>query len=95
MREKEKIITLLEKAYYLAMQKTGGFSDHFLIIDDFQEALKNSIQKIKNEEYQVIDDLIAWFEPTYDWDDFVGDVELGNEIYSVLNQIKKGNWFCP
>ena len=82
----------LNEAVNAASKYTGGWSDNFYLAEDFYEALKEATEKLKKGDTSKLGDLFLWFFPTYDWDDFVGDVELGNEIFE-LYQLR--NKFVP
>jgi hypothetical protein len=50
--------------------------------------LVDRISKLESGEESVIEDLWIWFAPTCQWDDFVGNIDLGERIFQRLNRIK-------
>jgi hypothetical protein len=85
----ENLIALLSEAYQMALEYEGGYSDNFFNATEFQQALAESIENLKNDNYvSEIKKLVAWFSPSCDWDDLVGDEEMGNKVFSELLKIK-------
>ncbi len=74
-------------------------SEHFYCVEHFQNALGNSVKRIEEKDNSVVaplisenDDpfmasLISWFTPTFDWDDFVGDTDLGSVWTEIDNNL--------
>ena len=89
--KKELLFKLLDEAQEIAGKYTGGYSSAFLSAEEFHIALKESIIKLKNGDKQQLNRLHIWFAPTCTWDDFVGNtgIELGNEIYEIIDEIVK------
>ena len=87
----QKLLILLDEAEQLVGQFTGGYSNRFIGAEEFHSALKISIQKLREGETTEIETLWIYFAPTCSWDDFVGleGMELGNEIFELLDAIKK------
>jgi len=86
---RNNLIEKLEEAVEITGNCNDNYSDHFSNIDDFYQAMKNALDKIKSGDNSVLNSLTAWFVPSYDWDDFVGDVELGNKIFKLLIKFNK------
>ena len=47
--------------------------------------------KLEKGDDSVLEDLWIWFAPTCQWDDFVGDVDLGERIYQKIIKLKKAS----
>ena len=47
--------------------------------------------KLEKGDDSVLEDLLIWFAPTCQWDDFVGDVDLGERIYQKIIKLKKAS----
>ncbi len=84
MKPDNELIEKIEIAIKMVAQSPDNWSDHFSSTEDFHRAMKDALEKLRSGDNSVINSLIAWFVPSYDWDDFVGDVDLGNEIYDLL-----------
>ena len=84
----EFIIKDLKKAKQILAEYSGGHSGKYLSAEEFYIDLSDRIAKLENGDESVIDDLWIWFAPTCQWDDFVGDVELGERIFQKLSQLK-------
>lgn len=54
---------------------------------EFHSNLCIAIKKLEVGDQSVISDLWIWFTPTFDWDDFGRDVNLGEKIYQQLNNL--------
>ncbi|MCT4581767.1 MAG: hypothetical protein N4A35_10145 [Flavobacteriales bacterium] len=85
----DELIVLLEEAIQNLEDEGNGYSDHFINLDAFINAIKKSKKTLLVGDFSVIKDLELWFSPTSDWDDFNGDEDLGNQIFSIIldNQI--------
>ncbi len=83
---KQELIEELQKALVLIRKSPKNWSDHFISSNSFYEAMKDAIKRLKANDDSKIASLVSWFMPTYDWDDFVGDLELGNKIFKLLIQ---------
>jgi hypothetical protein len=86
----DKLCLLLDQAEKLSSKFSGGYSIHFLSAEEFHLALSESIKKLKNGKKGEITNLISWFAPTCDWDDFIaGDgSDIANEIFELLCKLK-------
>ncbi len=82
------LITDLKKAEKILSEYSGGYSGEYLSTEEFHEDLIDRIKKLENGDESVIEDLWIWFAPTCQWDDFVGDIDLGERIFQRLNKIK-------
>ena len=87
----KKLIVDLDKAEKIVSEYSGGYSGEFIGAEEFHEALRKHIQKLKKGDTSVLNDLWVWFAPTCQWDDFVGNegIDLGNRIFERLNKLKK------
>jgi len=83
------LIADLKKAEKILSQYSGGYSGEHLSAEEFHKDLVDRINKLENGDISVIEDLWIWFAPTCQWDDFVGNVDLGERIFQQLNKIKK------
>jgi hypothetical protein len=90
MTELEKLHKLLDEADKLSGQYTGGYSNQFLSAQEFNSELSKSILKLKSGDKDEICKMYVWFAPTSTWDDYIGaeGVELGNEIFELLSELK-------
>ena len=79
----------LKKAQRILSKYSGGYSGEHASAEDFLRDLIDRTTKIESGDLSVIDELWGWFAPTCQWDDFVGDIELGERIFQKLNRIKK------
>jgi len=86
-----KLIDLLDKAEKLASEFQGGYSGQFLSVQEFHQALFDSINKFKQGDRTQLDKLYFWFLPTSCWDDFIGKdgQDLANEISGLLSTLTK------
>jgi hypothetical protein len=94
MTETEKLrqlYDLLDKAIVLTLKFSGGHSNNFLSTEEFNSALYDSVDKLKNGDNDQISKLYYWFAPTCDWDDLTHreGQDLGNEIFYLLEHFKK------
>jgi hypothetical protein len=85
----KSLIELLHKAEIELSKWSGGYSAEYLSAEEFHSDLKDRITRLEKGDNSVIEELWVWFAPTCQWDDFVGDVNLGNLIFEKLNEIKK------
>lgn len=88
LKEITILIGLLEKAASLVSEYRGAYSGGHLSAEDFHRDLLASIGKLKNGRIVVLEDLWIWFAPTCQWDDLVGDVNLGNEVFNQIEKVK-------
>lgn len=86
--ELKNVIGLLKKAYDETLPYTGGYSDNFMGIEEFRAALKQATEKLEKEDYGDLIKLLSWFAPTYDWDDFSDNSDLGHDIYVSLQKVE-------
>ena len=82
------LISDLKKAEMILSQYSGGYSGEHLSAEEFHKDLVDRISKLESGEESVIEDLWIWFAPTCQWDDFVGNIDLGERIFQRLNRIK-------
>ena len=82
------LITDLEKAEKILSEYSGGYSGEHSSAEEFHTDLVDRIKKLENGDETVIEDLWIWFAPTCQWDDFVGEIDLGERIFQRLNKIK-------
>ena len=89
----KKLIDLLDRAEKLASEFQGGYSGQFLSVEEFHEALLESINKFKQGDITQLDKLHNWFLPTSCWDDFSGRAgqDLANEISNILSMFTRHN----
>ena len=85
----KELISDLKKAERIVSEYTGGYSGEHLSAEEFHKDLKERIERLEQGDESVIEDLWIWFAPTCQWDDFVGQIELGEKIFQKLNKIKK------
>lgn len=83
------LIDDLKRAEKILSQYSGGYSGEHDSAEHFHQDLKDRIQKLENGDESVLDDLWVWFAPTCQWDDFVGDAELGERIYGKVCRLRK------
>lgn len=81
---RDRLLKKLKLAVELSRKCPDNWSEHFSSSKEFYEAMKDAYKKLKDGDNSVVVDFISWFIPSYDWDDFVGDVDLGNDIYDLL-----------
>ena len=82
------LITDLKKAENILSEYYEGYSGEHLSAEEFHTDLVGRIKKLVNGDESVIEDLWIWFAPTCQWDDLVGDIDLGERIFQQLNKIK-------
>ncbi len=82
------LITDLKKAERILSEYSGGYSGEHLSTEEFYTDLVDRIKKLVNGDESVIEDLWIWFAPTCQWDDFFGDIDLGETIFQQLDKIK-------
>lgn len=84
----ECLIEDLKKAEKILSEYSGGYSGEHLSAEEFHKDLLDRIKKLEYGDNSVIEDLWVWFAPTCQWDDFVGNIELGERIFQKLDKIK-------
>ncbi|WP_090261293.1 hypothetical protein [Roseivirga pacifica] len=82
------LISDLKKAEKILSEYSGGYSGKHSSAEEFHTDLVDRIKKLENGNENVIEDLWIWFAPTCQWDDFVGEIDLGERIFQRLNKIK-------
>ncbi len=90
MNDQSKMNPLLEalkKAAHELSQYTGGYSTEFDSAEDFHQALVDRIKRLEAGDVAVLPELYIWFAPTSDWDDFVGDAAMGEQVFQLLHQV--------
>jgi len=80
------LISDLKKAEKILSEYSGGYSGEYWSAEEFHKDLVDRISKLENGDEAVIEELWTWFAPTCEWDDFVGDVNLGERIFQQLNK---------
>jgi len=85
----ELLINDLKKAEKILSEYSGGYSGEHLSAEEFHKDLLDRIKELEKGDENVIEDLWIWFAPTCQWDDFVGDIELGEKIFQQLDKMKK------
>ena len=88
---KSSLIKDLKKAAEILSEYSGGYSGEHLSAEEFHQDLVDRITKLENGDDSVLEDLWIWFAPTCQWDDFVGDVDLGERIYQKIIKFKKAS----
>jgi hypothetical protein len=76
----------LRKAYPLASEFRGGYSERFDSAESFTQALGTAISQLEHGDLGVLRKVSLWFLPTSDWDDLVGldGLELGQRVSDML-----------
>lgn len=90
MKDQEKLVPLLRQAatHWLALghQDIFGCDDYTDDLGNFCNRVAGSLVKgtLSEEDAERI-----WtiFAPTCQWDDSVGNVELGNQIFELVNKL--------
>lgn len=61
------------------------------------EFVAHARQQIANDVITQSEKAELWglFAPTCDWDDVIGDVELGNDIFAILDSAYRGDLHFP
>lgn len=85
---KRLLLLDLKIAEHELSQFSGGYSGKFDSAENFHKTLKRAITDFELGDESVINDLWNWFAPTCDWDDLVGDLNLGNRIFERLKELK-------
>ena len=84
----KNLITNLKQAEKILSEYSGGYSGEHLSAEEFHKDLVDRINKLEGGDNTVIEDLWIWFAPTCQWDDFVGDVNLGEKIFRQLDKLQ-------
>ena len=84
----KSLISDLKRAEKILSEYSGGYSGEHLSAEEFHKDLVDRINKLENGDKSVIEDLWIWFAPTCQWDDFVGNAELGEKIFQKIEKIK-------
>jgi hypothetical protein len=85
----KSLISDLKIAERKLSEYSGGYSNEHLSAEEFHIDLVDRIKKLELGDLSVIEDLWIWFAPTCQWDDFVGDINLGERVFQKLNRMKK------
>ena len=85
----KSLIKHLHKAEIELSNWSGGYSGEHFSAEEFRSDLRDRINRLEKGDRSVIEDLWIWFAPTCQWDDFVGDIKLGDIIFAKLNEIKR------
>jgi hypothetical protein len=85
----EALIADLKEAEKILSEYSGGYSGEHLSAEEFHRDILDRIKKLESGDESVIEDLWIWFAPTCQWDDFVGNIELGERIFQRLNKLKE------
>ena len=86
----KNLITNLKQAEKILSEYSGGYSGEHLSAEEFHKDLVYRINKLEGGDNTVIEDLWIWFAPTCQWDDFVGNVDLGEKIFRQLDKLQNG-----
>lgn len=87
----EKLLFDLNEAAQILSQYRGGYSGVYLSAEEFHTSLVERIKKLENGDRSVMDSLWVDFAPTCAWDDFVGNVEMGNRVFERLDKLNKNS----
>ncbi len=82
-KTKTKLISKLEIAINIAFHFPGYNGE------DFHSKLQYGLGRLNENNFQILNSLILWFTPTFDWDEFRGDSDLREEIYELLIDFQK------
>ncbi len=85
----ESLIVDLKKAEKILSEYSGGYSGEHISAEEFHKDILDRIKRLENGDKSVIEDLWIWFAPTCQWDDFVGNIELGERIFQKLDKLKE------
>jgi hypothetical protein len=85
----ESLIADLKKAEKILSEYSDGYSGQHLSAEEFHKDIVDRIKRLESGDESVIEDLWIWFAPTCQWDDFVGNIELGERIFQKLDKLKK------
>jgi len=85
----ESLIVDLKKAEKILSEYSGGYSGKHISAEEFHKDILERIKRLENGDKSVIEDLWIWFAPTCQWDDFVGNIELGERIFQKLDKLKE------
>lgn len=83
-----KLCELLEAAAVRFDALGDLIGSHYDSGAELAHYLRGRIQEIEAGKLSLVNkqELFGIFAPTSDWDDTVGDVALGNEIYALIKQ---------
>lgn len=74
------LIKDLKYAEKILSEYSGGYSGKHISAEEFHKDLMNRIEKLERNDESVLVDLCIWLAPTCQWNDFVGDIALGERI---------------
>lgn len=83
----KSLLTDLHQAATILSEYTGGYSGQYASAEEFHKDLVNKIQKLENGDKSVLHDLWHWFAPTCQWDDFVGDAALWEQLFQKIERL--------
>ena len=83
------LIKDLKKAEKILSEYSGGYSGEHISAEEFHKDLVDRVQRLEKGDESVLIDLWIWFAPTCQWDDFVGNIGLGERIFQKVRKLKK------
>lgn len=95
MEQKNESITRICELLLIAEQVLRGNPDLPMAYTRFNhpDELANEIQKhrdnIAKSDFSTVKELSGIFAPTSEWDDCVGESDLANEIYQLLEEMSR------
>lgn len=87
--DRKSLINDLHKALEILSEYSGEYAS----AEKFYCDLRDRVQKLEHGDDSVIAELQTWFTPTCQWDDFVGNISLGEHIFQKINGLKKAGSF--
>jgi len=84
----QSLINDLKEAEKILSEYSGEYSGQNFSAEEFHKNLKDRIFELENGNKAVLEDLWIWFAPTCQWDEFVGDVPLGERIFQQIITLK-------
>lgn len=83
-----ELIELLDEALLILKPLSGGYSGEYLTVEEFYSDLSVTVDRLKEGKPFDLNKLWGWFAPTCEWDDFVGDVELGQKVFDQIEKVR-------
>jgi len=83
-KDVKKLLALLKEAVENLRVNGEGYSDRFSNVESFLSEINIVMDSLNAGDLAGIRELLLWFSPTNDWDDFDGDEELGDQIFDIL-----------
>ncbi len=73
--------------------RTEPILSEYSSAEEIAKFVRNCMERIRagNLDRDGKDELLRIFAPTCDWDDVVGDVELGNQVFSSLTSLYRAD----